>query len=67
VFNGAIRALARAGGLGPRVTGIVDGTDLETTERYTGGGQVTRTVCIEDKQGRRHAIEVTVTTGKGCS
>jgi hypothetical protein len=60
VFKGAICALARAGVFGVRGTGIVDGTDLETTERYTGGGQVTRTVCIEDKQSRRHAIEVTV-------
>jgi Transposase DDE domain len=60
VFNGSIRALAQAGVFDAKVTGIADGTDLETTERYTGCGQVTRTVCIEDKQGRRHAIEVTV-------
>jgi hypothetical protein len=60
VFNGAIRALAQAGVFGAKVTGIVDGTDVETTKRYTGCGQVTRTVCLEDKQGRRHAIEVTV-------
>jgi hypothetical protein len=60
VFNGAIRALAQAGVFGAKVAGIVDGTDLETTARYTGCGQLTRTVCIEDKQGRRHAIEVTV-------
>jgi hypothetical protein len=60
VFNGAIRALAQAGVFGAQVTGLVDGTDLETTERDTGCGQVTRTVCIEDKQGRRQAIEVTV-------
>jgi hypothetical protein len=32
VFNGAIRALAKAGVFGAKVTGIVDGTDLETTE-----------------------------------
>jgi hypothetical protein len=60
VFNGAIRALAKAGVFGAKVTGIVDGTDLETTEHYTGCGQVTRTVRIEDKRGRVHAIEVTV-------
>ena len=40
VFNGAIRALAKAGVFGGKVTGIADGTDLETTERYTGCGQV---------------------------
>jgi hypothetical protein len=60
VFNGAIRALAKAGVLATQVTGIADGTDLETTARYGGCGQVTRTVRIEDKQGREHAIEVTV-------
>lgn len=60
VFNGAIRALAKAGGFGAKVTGIADGTDLETTERYTGCGQVTRKVRIEDKCGRMPEIEVTV-------
>jgi hypothetical protein len=60
VFNGSIRALAKAGVFGTTVTGIADGTDLETTERYTGCGQVTRTVRIEDKGNRVHEIEVTV-------
>ena len=60
VFNGAIRALAMAGVFGKQVTGIADGTDLETTQRYAGCGQVTRKVRIEDQGGRRPAIEVTV-------
>jgi hypothetical protein len=60
VFNGAIRALAKAGVFGKRVTGIADGTDLETTERYLGCGQVTRMVRIEDTRGQVHEIEVTV-------
>jgi hypothetical protein len=60
VFNGSMRALAKAGGFGAKVTGIADGTDLETTDRYAGCGQVTRTVRLEDTQGRVHAIEVTV-------
>ena len=60
VFNGAIRALAKAGVFGAKVTGIADGTDLETTARYGGCGQVTRKVRIEDKRGRVHEIEVTV-------
>jgi len=60
VFNGAIRALAKAGVFGAKVTGIADGTDLETTERYRGCGQATRQVQIEDTYGQRHAIEVTV-------
>jgi len=60
VFNGSIRALAKAGVFGAKVTGIADGTDLETTEHYTGCGHVTRRVRLEDKQGQVHAIEVTV-------
>jgi hypothetical protein len=60
VFNGAIRALAKAGAIGPKVTGIIDGTDLETTERYSGCGQVTRTVRSEATRGQVHEIEGTV-------
>src|SRR5918995_604320 len=60
VFNGAIRALAQAGVFSKQVTGIADGTDLETTERYTGCGQVARKVRLEDKWGKVHEIEVTV-------
>jgi hypothetical protein len=60
VFNGSSRALATAGVLGATVTGMAAGTDLETTERYPGGGQVTRQVRLEEKRGRVHAIEVTV-------
>jgi hypothetical protein len=60
LFNGAIHALAKAGVFDKQVTGIADGTDLETTACYRGCGQVTRMVRIEDKQGRMHEIEVTV-------
>jgi hypothetical protein len=60
VFNGAIRAWAQAGVFGAKVTGIADGTDLETTERYTGCGQVTRKVRIEDTWGQVHEIAVPV-------
>jgi len=60
VFNGSIRALAHAGVFGAKVTGIADGTDLETTDRYRDCGQVTRKVRIEDKRGQVHEIEVTV-------
>jgi hypothetical protein len=42
VCNGAIRPLAKAKGFGAKVTGIADGTDLQTTERYTSCGQLTR-------------------------
>jgi len=60
VFNGSIRALAKAGVFGAKVSGIADGTELETTAHYTGRGQVTRTVRSEDTRGRMHEIEVTV-------
>ena len=60
VFNGAIWALAKAKVFGGKVTGIADGADMETTERYTGRGQVTRKRCIGDRRGREHEIELTV-------
>ena len=60
VFNGAIRALAQAGVFGKQVTGIADGTDLDTTQRDTGCGQVTRQVRLEDKVGTMQASQVTV-------
>jgi hypothetical protein len=61
--NGAIRAVAKAGVVGQRVTGMAAGADLETTERYAGGGQATRKRRIEDKWGKVHEIEVTVYGG----
>jgi hypothetical protein len=60
LFNRAIRAVAKAGRFGKQVTGIVDGTDLETTAQYEGCGQVTRKRKITDKRGKVHEIEVTV-------
>jgi hypothetical protein len=38
---------------------MMDSTNLETTERYSGCGQMTRPVRIEDTRGQVHAIEVT--------
>jgi hypothetical protein len=60
LFNGVIRALARAGVFAAPLTGIVDATDLETTAQYEGCGQVTRKRKITDKRGKVHEIEVTV-------
>jgi hypothetical protein len=59
-FNGTIRALAKAGIFGAKVTGIIDAMDLETTARYEGCGQVTRKRKVSDKRGTVHEIEVTV-------
>jgi hypothetical protein len=60
LFNGIIRALAKAGVFAAKLTGIVDATDLETTAHYEGCGRVTRKRKIIDKRGRVHEVEVTV-------
>jgi hypothetical protein len=60
LFNGVIRALAKAGVFAAKVTSIVDATDLETTAQYEGCGHVTRKRKITDKRGKVHEIEVTV-------
>src|SRR5499433_3035989 len=58
LFNGVIRALATAGVLAAKVTGLVEATDLETTAQYEGCGQVTRQRKITDKRGHVQEIEV---------
>jgi Transposase DDE domain len=60
LFNRVIRALAKAGVFAPKVTGIVDATDLGTTAQYAGCGHVTRKRKITDKRGKVHEVEVTV-------
>jgi DDE family transposase len=59
-FNGCIRALAKAGVLAAKVTGIIDATDLETTAADEGCGQVTRQRKLTDTRGKVHELEVTV-------
>jgi hypothetical protein len=59
-FNGVSRALAKAGVLAAKVTGIVAATDLETTAPDEGCGQVTRKRQITDTRSHVHEIEVTV-------
>ena len=63
VFNGSLQALAKARVCGAKVSGLADGTELETTAHYTGCGQVTRMVRSADPRGRMHEIEVTVYGG----
>ena len=60
LFKRMIRALARTGVLAPKVTGIVDATDLETTAQYEGCGHVTRPRKVTDTRGKMPAIEGTV-------
>jgi hypothetical protein len=60
MLNHVIRALAKAGIVAAKVTGLVDATDLETTAPYEGGGQVTRKRKLTDKRAQGHEIEVTV-------
>jgi hypothetical protein len=59
-FNGPIWALAKAGLVGAKVTGLVEATALETTAAYEGGGHVTRTRQLTAKHGHVREIEVTV-------
>jgi hypothetical protein len=59
-LNGVVQDLATAGIVPRQVTGILDGTDLETTARYEGCGQATRKRKITDKRGKERQIEVTV-------
>jgi len=59
-LNGVVQARAKAGVFVRQVTGILDGTGLETTARYEGCGQVTRKRKITDKRGKVREIEVTV-------
>ena len=59
-LNGVVQDLAKIGVFPRRVTGILDGTDLETTARYEGCGQATRKRKITDKRGKVREIEVTV-------
>ena len=58
--QGGHSGLGHGGVFGAKVTGIADGTDLETTARYPSDGQVTRQVRIEDKRGRVHESEGTL-------
>ena len=59
-FNGTLRALAKTGIYGAKVTEIIDATDLVTTDQYEGWGQVTRIQKVTDERGNVHEIEVTV-------
>jgi len=60
LFNGVIRAVARAGIWGAKVTGIVDGTDLEMTAPDEDCGQVTRKRKMTDTHGKGPESEGTV-------
>jgi hypothetical protein len=60
VCNRALHALAQAGVCGVQITGMADGTDLETTERSRACGQGLRKVRIEEKPGPGHESDVTV-------
>jgi hypothetical protein len=63
-FNGTIRALAKAGLFGAKVTGMIDATDLETTAQYEGCGHVPRQRQVTDTRGTVPEIAVTVSGWK---
>ncbi|NLJ73353.1 MAG: transposase, partial [Syntrophomonadaceae bacterium] len=52
LFNTAIRCLAKFGAFPSEVTLIIDGTDVETTEKCEGAGTVVRTETMEDASGQ---------------
>ena len=60
LLNGVVQDLAQAKVFARQVTGIVAGTDLETTARYEGCGQATRKWQLTDTRGKVREIEVTV-------
>ncbi len=64
LFNSTIRTLVKAGLLRAQVTGIVDGTDLETTAQYEGCGHVIWKRKLTDKYGKVREIEVMVSGWK---
>lgn len=49
-FNNVIHALARFGVFPKKITAILDGSDLETTEKYKGCGRAKRTKKIKGKE-----------------
>lgn len=49
-FNNVIKALARFGVFPKEITAILDGSDLETTEKYKGCGKVSRIKIINGKE-----------------
>src|SRR5262245_42851671 len=62
--QGGHAGLGCGGVFGAMLPGIADSTDPDTTERSAGCGQVTRTVRLEDTQGKVRALEVTVSGWK---
>lgn len=52
--------MAKAGVFGAKVTGLVEGTALQTTAHSRGCGWTTRQVRLEETHGQRHGIESTV-------
>jgi hypothetical protein len=60
LLHGVGQELTPSGGVPRQVTGLVDGTALETTARYAGGGHVTRQRQRTAKRGQGHQSEVPV-------
>ena len=60
LFNAIIRALAKFGSLGNKITAIIDASDLETTAKFQGCGSVTRIKKQLNKRNQIEEIEVTI-------
>ena len=60
LFNMIIQALAKFGAFDDKINLIIDGSDLETTEKYKDCGSVTKTKRTINKKGQVKKTEVTV-------
>jgi len=60
LLHGGVQDLATAGGGARQGTGLLEGTDLEPTARYEGGGQGTRQRTSTDQRGQVRTRAVTV-------
>lgn len=59
-FNQAICCLSRFGVFPKEVTLVLDGTDIETTEKCTGAGRTSREQKAKDRHGKIRSFKVTV-------
>ena len=60
LFNSIVQALAKFGAFDDKINAIIDGSDLETTEKYKNCGSVTRIKKDKDKNGNIVKTKVTV-------
>ena len=60
LFNSIIQALAKFGAFDDKINLIIDGSDLETTEKYKNCGSVTRVKKTKNNKGKTIKTKVTI-------